>query len=144
MFGDHQPSVEQEFLDKAYGVTQDEMTMEQYMGKFKVPFVIWANYDLPEDEIERISLNFLGQTTLQYAGIEQTAYGEFLNTVSEQVPVLTFAGYFDKAGNAYSHLEETQFDEIIHQYNLLQYENLFGGKTRNNGFFNEKAGEYKQ
>lgn len=144
MFGDHQPSVEQEFLDKAYGVTQDEMTMEQYMGKFKVPFVIWANYDLPEDEIERTSLNFLGQTTLQYAGIEQTAYGEFLNTVSEQVPVLTFAGYFDKAGNAYSHLEETQFDEIIHQYNLLQYENLFGGKTRNNGFFNEKAGEYKQ
>ena len=31
-------TVEQEFLDKAYGVTQDEMTMEQYMGKFKVPF----------------------------------------------------------------------------------------------------------
>ena len=48
---------------------------------------------------------------------------KFSNTVSEQVPVLTFAGYFDKAGiNAYSHLEETQFDEIIHQYNLLQYE----------------------
>ena len=47
MFGDHQPSVEQEFLDKAYGVTQDEMTMAQYMDKFKVPFIIWAN--LPAD-----------------------------------------------------------------------------------------------
>ena len=46
MFGDHQPSVEQEFLDKAYGVTQDEMTMAQYMDKFKVPFIIWANYPL--------------------------------------------------------------------------------------------------
>lgn len=138
MFGDHQPSVEQEFLDKAYGITQDEMTMEQYMGKFKVPFVIWANYELPDDTIERTSLNFLGQTTLQYAGIEQTPYGEFLNTVSEQIPALTFAGYFDKEGNAYSHLEETQFDELIHQYSLLQYENLFGGESRNSAFFDGK------
>ncbi len=91
-----------------------------------------------------------------YSHLEETQFDEIIHQynllqyenlfggVSEQVPVLTFAGYFDKAGNAYSHLEETQFDEIIHQYNLLQYENLFGGKTRNNGFFNEKAGEYKQ
>lgn len=138
MFGDHQPSVEQEFLDKAYGVKQEDMTMEQYMGKFKVPFVIWANYDLPDENIDKISLNFLGQLVLQYAGIEQTAYGEFLDTVYEQIPVLTFAGYFDKAGNAYSHLEETQFDELIHQYNLLEYENLFGGESRNSEFFDGK------
>lgn len=100
-----------------------------------MPFVIWANYELPDDTIERTSLNFLGQTTLQYAGIEQTSYGEFLNTVSEKVPVLTFAGYFDSEGNAYSHLEETQFDELIHQYSLLQYENLFGKESRNSAFF---------
>ena len=43
MFGDHQPSVEQEFLDRAYGVRQEDMTMEQYMGRFRVPFVLWAN-----------------------------------------------------------------------------------------------------
>ncbi len=73
MFGDHQPSLEQEFLDKAYGVKQDDMTMEQYMGKFKVPFVIWANYELPDDTIDKISLNFLGQKVLQYAGIEADA-----------------------------------------------------------------------
>lgn len=138
MFGDHQPSVEQEFLDKAYGVKQEDMTMEQYMGKFKVPFVIWANYDLPDEGIDKISLNYLGQAVLQYAGIEQTAYGGFLNTVYEQIPVLTFAGYFDNEGNAYSHLEETQFDELIHQYNLLEYENLFGGESRSSEFFDGK------
>ena len=37
MFGDHQPSVEQEFLDKAYGVAQADMTMEQYMDKYRTP-----------------------------------------------------------------------------------------------------------
>ena len=138
MFGDHQPSLEQEFLDKAYGVKQDDMTMEQYMGKFKVPFVIWANYELPDDTIDKISLNFLGQKVLQYAGIEQTPYGEFLNSVYAQIPALTFAGYFDTEGNAYSHLEETEFDDLIHQYNLLQYENLFGGESRNSAYFDGK------
>ena len=58
MFGDHQPSVEQEFLDKVYGITQDNMTMEQYMDKYKTPFLIWANYDLPDDQIPTSSLNF--------------------------------------------------------------------------------------
>ena len=59
MFGDHQPSVEQEFLDKAYGVTQDEMTMAQYMDKFKVPFIIWANDPLTSDSTKVTSLFLL-------------------------------------------------------------------------------------
>lgn len=78
MFGDHQPSVEQEFLDEAYGVRQEDMTMEQYMGKFRVPFLIWANYPLPEDGPEVTSLNFLGQYVLRYAGIEPDGYGAYL------------------------------------------------------------------
>lgn len=126
MFGDHQPSVETEFLEKAYGVTMDEMTMEQYMDKFKVPFVIWANYELPEEEIRYSSLNFLAQYLLEYTGIETTAYGAFLNQVKENIPALTFAGYWDMENEAYSHLETTAFDALIDSYQVLQYENLFG------------------
>ena len=40
MFGDHQPSVEQAFLDQAYGVEEGAMSMEEYMNKFRVPFVL--------------------------------------------------------------------------------------------------------
>ena len=48
MFGDHQPSVEQEFLDLAYGVRQEDMTMEQYMGRFRVPFAVsYTHLTLP-------------------------------------------------------------------------------------------------
>ena len=65
MFGDHQPSVEQEFLDMAYGVSEDGMTMEQYMDKFKVPFVIWANYPLTGEKPGITSLNFLAQYVLR-------------------------------------------------------------------------------
>ena len=135
MFGDHQPSVEQEFLDKAYGVTQGEMTMEQYMGKYYVPFVIWANYDLPEEGPEVTSLNFLGQYVLRYAGIEATAYDSFLWQLQTQLPAVTFVGYVDEAGQAYSHLETIDFTALIEDYQRVQYNNLFGGGDRQEGLF---------
>ena len=127
MFGDHQPSVEQAFLDKAYGVTQGEMTMEQYMGKYRTPFVIWANYPLEEEGPEESSLNFLGQYLLRYAGIPTDEYGQFLWDFQKTVPALTFVGYTDPAGKAYSHLENTGYTEKIQDYQRLQYVRLFGG-----------------
>ena len=130
MFGDHQPSVEQEFLDKAYGVTQDRMDMKQYMGKYMVPFVIWANYPLPEEGPEFTSLNFLGQHLLRYAGVESTAYGDYLWQLQEQLPALTFVGYVDRKGRAYSHLETNDYTALIQDYQCVQYNNLFGGDER--------------
>ena len=131
MFGDHQPAVEQEFLYKAYGVKQDDMTMEEYMNKFRVPFVIWANYSLPSPESiglnpEITSLNFLAQYVLECAGMSGNDYGEFLKSVSSELPALTFAGYFDSQGEAYSHLETNEYGELIEEYQTVQYGELFG------------------
>ena len=126
MFGDHQPSVETEFLEKAYGVSLGSMTMEQYMGKFKVPFVIWANYELPDDTIDITSLNFLKQYLLNYAGVEKSNYDYYLEEISKEMPAMTFVGYFDNEGNAYSHLQQTEFDSIINDYSVVQYDMLFG------------------
>lgn len=135
MFGDHQPSVEQEFLDKAYGVTQDEMTMEQYMDKYKTPFLIWANYDLPDDEIPTTSLNFLGQYLLSYAGIENSVYGDYLENFQEVLPAMTFVGYIDRDGKAYSHLEQNGYTEMIEDYRAFAYDNLFGAQTRHDEYY---------
>ena len=98
MFGDHQPSVEQEFLDMAYGVPEDGMTMEQYMDKFKVPFVIWANYPLTGEKPGITSLNFLAQYVLRDAGIQTSAFGSYLWNLTKTIPAMTFAGYFDSEG----------------------------------------------
>lgn len=127
MFGDHQPSVEQEFLDLAYGVAQNEMTMEQYMNKYRVPYVIWANYPLdPAVKPADTSLNFLSQYLLEYAGLEGDRYFQFLDHLHDTIPVVTFAGYQDKIGNAYSHLERTNFTPLLQDYQCVQYERLFG------------------
>ena len=135
MFGDHQPSVEQEFLDKAYGVTQDQMTMEQYMGKYKTPFLIWANYDLPDDEIPTTSLNFLGQYLLSYAGIENSLYENYLQNFQEVLPAMTFVGYIDQNGKAYSHLEQNGYTALIEDYRTLAYDNLFGSQSRHAQYY---------
>ena len=135
MFGDHQPSVEQEFLDKAYGVTQDQMTMEQYMGKYKTPFLIWANYDLPDDEIPTTSLNFLGQYLLSYAGIENSLYENYLQNFQEVLPAMTFVGYIGQNGKAYSHLEQNEYTTLIEDYRTLAYDNLFGGHSRHAQYY---------
>ena len=128
MFGDHQPSVEQEFLDKAYGVTQDQMTMEQYMDKFRVPFVIWANYPLELEGPQETSLNFLSQYLLSYSGIPTDSYGRFLWSLQDILPALTFVGYKDTLGTAYSHLENNGYTSLIEDYQALQYDRLFGGE----------------
>ena len=128
MFGDHQPSVEQEFLDKAYGVTQDQMTMEQYMDKFRVPFVIWANYPLELEGPQETSLNFLSQYLLSYSGIPTDSYGRFLWSLQDILPALTFVGYKDTLGAAYSHLENNGYTSLIEDYQALQYDRLFGGE----------------
>ena len=128
MFGDHQPSVEQEFLDLAYGVSQADMTMEQYMGKYRVPYVLWANYPVEFDAPESTSLNFLGQYLLRYAGIESDPYGAFLWDLQTVIPALTFVGYTDAQGNAYSHLETNEYTPLIEDYQCLQYMRLFGDR----------------
>lgn len=128
MFGDHQPSVEQEFLDKAYGVTQDEMTMEQYMDKYRVPYVVWANFPLEEEEQSgtTTSLNFLSQYILEYTGVQSDSYFSFLDRLRQTLPAITFVGYLDQEGNAYSHLETNEFTSLIEDYQCVQYERLFG------------------
>lgn len=58
MFGDHQANLGDDTYEYLVG-NEDEISREERMEKYKVPFVIWANYDIPEETIERTSLNYL-------------------------------------------------------------------------------------
>ena len=109
--------------------------MEQYLDRFQVPFVIWANYPLPQEGPEVTSLNFLGQYVLRYAGIRPTPYGRFLWEMQETIPALSFPGYWDAAGKAYSHLEDNGYTRQIEQYRQVQYNGLFGGEERVDALF---------
>ena len=53
---------------------------------------------------------------------------------------MTFAGYFDSEGNAYSHLDTTALTPLIEDYGRVQYNNLFGGDERLSELFACPAG----
>lgn len=51
---------------------------------------------------------------------------------------MTFVGYTDAGGRAYSHLEQNEYTGLIEQYRQVQYNNLFGGVDRREQYFSLK------
>ena len=81
VFGDHQPSDAE--MTEAFNY-RDTVDTETYnVTKYITPFLIWANYDIEEDEIEATSLNYLSILLLDTAGIETTPYMDYLRTLQE-------------------------------------------------------------
>ena len=98
-FGDHQPSLKKEFLDMISGVEAGgALTTEQNLQRYAVPFFIWANYDIPEQRDVVLSSNFLGARVAQMAGLPQSGWMNFLLRLSEQIPVVSPAGYVTADG----------------------------------------------
>ena len=71
MFGDHQPSVETDFICELLGVNSlSGLTAEQEQNRHVTPFIIWANYDIEEKQIEKLSSNYLSSLVLETAGVK--------------------------------------------------------------------------
>lgn len=117
-FGDHQPNLNNEFYDKiAENIEFD---------KYKIPFFIWSNFTSEEKNMGLTSINFLSTMMLEEAGITMSPYYKFLAGVQKQIPAIHAYGYFD--GNDYhkSNAVEIANNEVLNDYWLLQYANVFG------------------
>ena len=78
-FGDHQPSdyiANQIF--RLSGVNPANLTEEQALLRYQVPYVIWANYDIDEATGVDMDISFLAANVLETANMETTAYQNFL------------------------------------------------------------------
>lgn len=142
MFGDHQPKISGKFLNKITDGKFSSWTDEQMMERYAVPFVIWANYDIKAERIEKTSMNYLQTILLDAAGLELTGYQRFLAEMRKQVPAITGLGYFGEDGNFYQLTDASSpYYEIVHEYSILQYNNLFDSKNRINNFFDIRKKE---
>ncbi len=132
MFGDHQPKFESEtFYEDIYRQTEGLSEEDKKRNLYKTPFVIWANYDIPEARGLDISMNYLGVLLQQTAGVELTPYAAFLAEQMEDYPVITVNGYVDSGGN-YSNWSGEK-DEFL-DYRMLQYNYLFDRDTVDWGY----------
>ena len=134
LFGDHQPQVATNFYTDVLGTSPDTATAQK---KQMVPFVLWANYDIPEAQGVELSLNYLSALLMDTANLPMTGYQKFLSQLWETAPVINTVGIRDAQGNWYGEnaaLPE-ELDGAIEDYKVLLYNNVFDKKDRVENFF---------
>ena len=127
IFGDHQPGVEQEFLEEMHGKSFD--TLEEQELKQQVPFLIWANYPIESQEGVHSSINYLSNLVADVAGFEKTPYQNFLEEMRQCIPAINSMGYFSVADNRWKSFGEKgtkEEEKWLKEYKILEYYDVFG------------------
>lgn len=136
MFGDHQPSIETDFIASLLGVNNiNNLTPEQEQARHATPFYIWANYDIEEKYIDKLSSNYLSSYVLDVAGVNLTEYNKYLIKLSETLPVIDTVGYIDFNNNYYKWSDKSEYSGILSEYEKIQYNAIFDSKHQNNDIF---------
>lgn len=122
-FGDHQPtdSVVSDIW-KLNNKNGSDLSYEDRLLRYQVPFFLWTNYDIEEQKGIESSINYLGNYILDAAGIPKAKYHCFLEDLHKEYPVIT--GIQAKDKNGISH-EIKECGDILNDYAVLQYYYLF-------------------
>ncbi len=115
-FGDHQPN------DYIAGFIQENDSKNT--DRYKVPYVIWANYDIGQETGQDTSLNYLAAHTLKLAGVPTSAYQNFLLDLETTYPVISSVKLEEASGSG-KNSDEAENEEMLDTYQALQYYRLF-------------------
>lgn len=124
MYGDHQPNLGDNVDNWLSSTETAGNSALSNLNKYVTPFIIWANYDIPDMYIDKMSANYLPSLILKIGNFELPPYNEFLLNLYEHYPVITAQGIIDDSGEyyrSYTDISDLQF--LKYQY--LQYNNLF-------------------
>ncbi len=116
MYGDHQPSLSQEF----YSQFMDESNPA---SQYSTPFVIWANFDINEREAITISPNYLVPYLMnilsesEYA-LPRSPYQQFVSDMQLELPIITSLGNLDGSGQQ---IEDLSNLSLYQTYLQLEY-----------------------
>ena len=136
MFGDHQPNIETEFVASVMGVNSvNGLSIEQEQARHVTPFFIWANYDIEEKYIDKLSANYLSSYMLDVAGVKLTEYNKYLLKLSETLPVIDTVGYIDANNTYYKWSDKSEYSQVLAEYEKIQYNNIFDPEHKNNDIF---------
>lgn len=121
MFGDHQPRIGKSFykiLNKREG---RHSHLEKQEVKYRTPFMIWANFDIEEEDGIEISANYLSSFMLKKLGAPMTGYQKYLMDIYKELPVISDICTMDSDGKLYAPDEKTPHDDLLNEYQRLQY-----------------------
>ncbi len=135
MFGDHQPNIETEFVESLLGSDISDLSTEENQKRFVTPFVIWANYNIEEGYVDKMSANYLSTLLLQVADLKTTKYNDYLSALYRYVPVIDSNGYITADDEYYTFDEKSEYTDLLAGYEKVQYNNLFDTIGRHNELF---------
>ncbi|MCH5211654.1 MAG: LTA synthase family protein [Oscillospiraceae bacterium] len=125
MFGDHQPNIEREFFEELYGTSLDNLDNEALTKRYKVPFMIWANYDIEEEQGIEMSPCFLSSKIMEVAGLPKSRMQMYLDDIHSEVKQFNPMGYFDYDGVWHNKSDFERFDEYYDfEYAIIKNEPL--------------------
>lgn len=135
LFGDHFPGVESEIYSELNGGSLD--TLDEQMLQYKIPFLIWANFDIEERTVAHTGLNHLSHYLLETAGLELSPYHSFLKEMEDVIPAMTQNGYYSMAQGCFLPYESAQGIEKqwLDKYAMVQHNALFDEDGRSDRFF---------
>lgn len=134
-FGDHQPNdaVASSVL-AANGMNYRDLSTEELQLRYKVPYLVWANYDIGSMTDYETSVNYLGAEVLKSAGVPTSDYQNFLLDLKKDYPIIS-AVKEDVNTDLQKMEEEDKSDsknksaeEKLKIYKKLQYYRLFDWK----------------
>ncbi len=137
VFGDHQPKLPRSFYEALNGSPLD--TLQEQQRQYTVPFLIWANYDIPEAQLELTSLNYLAGHLLDAAGLARPAYLQYLGQLEKTVPAMNLLGYYSHSLGAflpYTQAVGAELDALL-VYQQIQYNGLMDRKHASKAFFSQ-------
>jgi len=122
-FGDHQPTDSVVApIYKLNGESVYSLSEEELRLRYKVPYIIHANYDIEEEQNVPMSSNYLGIKTLELAGVTLNSYQQFVAENYRKYPSVSVLQIRDADGNVYS---VDKKEELLNDYQILQYHHLF-------------------
>ena len=112
IFGDHQPRLG--ILDNTDG------------KQYEVPFLIWANYQLPTQHNIVTSTVYLQNYLIEAAGLKPTAMNNYMKELSKEIPVLTKNFFMDKDYKYYDNsIEKQSRFTKLDEYDRICYYRIF-------------------
>ena len=137
-WGDHQPSVSDDYMTYLLGKDQEEATFEEQQMQYQTKYLIWANYDIPEMQGQMLSSNYLGSYLLSLTGLDQPDYSQYLLNMRNVIPALNAYGYYGTDGVQHQYDTDDVApaqQEKIDEYKCLIYNELTQENDRDETFY---------
>ena len=127
-FGDHLPSLgtNKSFYKENEYIT-NEKTSNERLAMAQTPLLMYANFDMPNDNLGLVSPIHFSNLIFDYVGLNKSLFYQFLSELYKEIPVLRDELKVDKNGEVINDLTKKQ-KEMLEQYKMLQYDLLVGNQ----------------